>query len=55
MKIGILEAGLLREEMAARFDPYPVMFERFLGRAKRDFEFEAFSVISGEMPASIDV
>jgi hypothetical protein len=26
MKIGILEAGLLREEMAARFDPYPIMF-----------------------------
>lgn len=53
MKIGILEAGLLREEMAERFDPYPVMFERFVGLAGHAFEFEAFSVICGEMPPSI--
>ena len=37
MKIGILEAGLLREEMAARFDPYPIMFERFIGVSGRNF------------------
>lgn len=54
MKIGILEAGLLREEMATRFDPYPVMFERFIGLGGGDFEFESFCVIGGEMPASID-
>ncbi len=54
MKIGILEAGLLREEMATRFDPYPVMFEHFIGLAGHDFEFESFCVIGGEMPASID-
>jgi hypothetical protein len=54
MKIGILEAGLLREEMAARFDPYPIMFERFIGVSGRDFEFESFCVIEGEMPASIN-
>ena len=53
MKIGILEAGLLREEMAARFDPYPIMFERFIGVSGHDFEFESFRVIEGEMPASI--
>ena len=53
MKIGILEAGLLREELADRFDPYPVMFERFLGRAGRDLEFAAFSPVRGEFPASI--
>jgi len=55
MKIGILEAGLLREEMAARFDPYPIMFERFIGVSGRNFEFESFCVIEGEMPASINV
>jgi len=53
MKIGILEVGLLRERMAARFDPYPVMFEYFLGLAGRDLEFRTVSVVSGEMPASI--
>lgn len=53
MKIGILEAGLLREEMAARFNPYPVMFADFLGRADKDLEFATFSAIRGEMPPSI--
>jgi len=53
MKIGILEAGLLRDEMVDRFDPYPVMFERFVGLAGHEFEFEAFSAIAGEMPPSI--
>ena len=53
MKIGILEAGLLRDELADRFDPYPVMFERFLGRAGRDLEFAAYSAVRGQMPASI--
>ncbi|MCP4471935.1 MAG: type 1 glutamine amidotransferase [Gammaproteobacteria bacterium] len=53
MKIGILEAGLLREELTDRFDPYPVMFERFLRRAGRDLEFMAYSAVRGQMPASI--
>jgi len=53
MKIGILEAGLLRDELADRFDPYPVMFERFLGRAGRDLEFVAYSPVRGQMPESI--
>jgi GMP synthase (glutamine-hydrolysing) len=53
MKIGILEAGLLRDELADRFDPYPIMFERFLGLAGRDLEFVAYSVVRGQMPGSI--
>jgi GMP synthase (glutamine-hydrolysing) len=53
MKIGILEAGLLREEMASRFDPYPSMFADFLGLAHADFEFETVSSIRGEKPASV--
>jgi GMP synthase (glutamine-hydrolysing) len=53
MKIGILEAGLLRAEMSAQFNPYPVMFADFLNRAGNELEFEAFSVIQGEMPPSI--
>jgi len=53
MKIGILEAGLLHDHLADRFDPYPVMFERFLGLADRELEFAAYSVVRGQMPASI--
>ncbi|MCG6889611.1 MAG: type 1 glutamine amidotransferase [Gammaproteobacteria bacterium] len=54
MKIGILETGLVREELADRHDPYPVMFERLLGLAERKLEFATFSVLRGEMPESID-
>jgi GMP synthase-like glutamine amidotransferase len=53
MKIGILETGQLRDAMIGRFDPYPVMFERFVGLAGHDFEFETFCVIGGEMPPSV--
>ena len=53
MKIGILEAGLVRKELADRFDPYPVMFARLLDLAQRDLEYAAYSWIGGEMPASI--
>ncbi len=54
VKIGILEAGLLRDRMIDRFDPYPVMFERFLGLANRDLDFATYSVVRGEMPPSAD-
>ena len=54
MKIGILETGLLREALIERFDPYPVMFERFLGLAGRELEFDSYSVLRGEMPPSVD-
>jgi GMP synthase-like glutamine amidotransferase len=53
MKIGILEAGLIRDELADRFDPYPVMFERLLNRAGRELEYAAFSPVRGQMPVSI--
>jgi GMP synthase-like glutamine amidotransferase len=53
MKIGILETGLLREELAPRFDPYPVMFERLINLSGYEFKFESFSVIRAEMPESI--
>lgn len=53
MKIGILEAGLIRDELADRFDPYPAMYARFLGLAGRDLEFDAVSVVRGEVAASI--
>jgi GMP synthase-like glutamine amidotransferase len=53
MKIGILETGLIREELADRNDSYPVMFERLLGLDGRKLDFAAYSVLRGEMPGSI--
>ena len=53
MKIGILESGLLREQLIHRFDPYPVMFDRFLNASGAALELKAYSVIRGEFPASI--
>lgn len=53
MKIGILEAGLVRESLADQFDPYPAMFERFLGQSGRDLEFDAVSYVRGEIAGSI--
>lgn len=53
MKIGILEAGLLNKKLDGRYDPYPDMFAALLDRARQDFQYQAYSVIRGEMPASI--
>ncbi len=53
MKIGILEAGLLRDEMTPRFSPYPIMFEEFMRLGHTDFEFVSVSSVRGETPASI--
>ncbi len=54
MKIGILETGLLREALIDSYDPYPVMFERFLGLAERDLEFDSYGIVRGETLPSID-
>ena len=53
MKIGILETGLLRDEFVGRFDPYPIMFERFIGLSGHTFEYESYCVLNGDMPSSI--
>ena len=52
MKIGILETGLIRDELAHQYAPYPVMFESLLRRSGRALEFEAFSPVRGQMPGS---
>ncbi len=54
MKIGVLETGLLRDRMASRFDPYPVMFQDLLSLAHRDFEVVTVSSVRGELPGSIN-
>jgi GMP synthase-like glutamine amidotransferase len=53
MKIGIIEAGLVREQLANRFAPYPVMFEQLLGQAQSELDYAAYSWVRGQMPSSI--
>lgn len=53
MKIGVLEAGLVRDALADRFAPYPVMFEQLLDLAQRDLEVTGYRWVGGEVPASI--
>ncbi len=53
MKIGILEVGLVREQLADRFDSYPIMFEHLLGLTGRELEFATYSWLRGQQPESI--
>lgn len=53
MKIGILEAGLLNENLKSEFDPYPVMFAGLLDRAGVALEYQAFSVVQNQFPQSV--
>ncbi|EPX75918.1 type 1 glutamine amidotransferase [Salipiger mucosus] len=48
MKIGILQTGLAPETLAPESGEYPDMFARLL--ADRGFEFESWSVVTGEFP-----
>lgn len=54
MKVGILEAGLLNKKLENDFDTYPQMFASLLNRAAKDLEYQFFSVVRGEFPASVD-
>ena len=53
MKIGVLETGLIREELADRFEPYPIMFGSLLDQSGHQIEIDSTSVVRGEMPNSV--
>lgn len=52
MKIGILQTGIVPEDLSPEHGEYPDMFEKFL--SGHDFEFENFAVVNGTFPASIN-
>lgn len=52
MLIGILETGLLPEDLSARHGAYPDMFARQL--APRGFELRTWSVVRGDFPDGPD-
>lgn len=51
MKIGILQTGIVPEELSPNYGEYPDMFETFLDG--NDFEFQTYAVVNGEFPQSI--
>lgn len=54
MKIGILQCDNVSDELQEEFGNYPEMFEKLLGAAASDFEFQTYRVIDGELPKSMD-
>ncbi|MBV2360423.1 type 1 glutamine amidotransferase [Thalassococcus sp. CAU 1522] len=48
MKIGILQTGLVPENLAQTSGEYPAMFERLLGG--HGFEFQTWAVVNGAFP-----
>ncbi|NOX40815.1 MAG: type 1 glutamine amidotransferase [Alphaproteobacteria bacterium] len=52
MKIGILQAGHLPEDMSTEFGSYGNMFTEFL--APGGFSFDVYVVVDGEFPSSVD-
>ncbi|CUH76384.1 type 1 glutamine amidotransferase [Tropicibacter naphthalenivorans] len=52
MKIGILQTGLVPPDLVPQSGEYPDMFQRLL--ADQGFEFQTFSVVNGDFPASVD-
>jgi len=53
MKIGILQAGHVPDELSERHGTYPDMFSRML--AGHGFTFESWRVVDGEFPAGVHV
>ncbi|MCT4656974.1 MAG: gamma-glutamyl-gamma-aminobutyrate hydrolase family protein [Cohaesibacter sp.] len=52
--IGILEAGLVPDELRADYGSYPAMFEALLEQnAPTDWAFETFSPVEGHFPTSV--
>ncbi len=50
--LGILEAGLVREDISADFDTYPQMFETLLSSADPDLNYKTFRAVESEIPES---
>lgn len=53
MKITILEADHVAEDLANTFGDYPVMFKRLLSEVDPSLEFETYSVIEGDFPRDL--
>ena len=52
MKIGILMAGLLPDEMVAKHGQYDKLYQRFLDG--NDFEYDDYRVMENQFPSSVN-
>ncbi len=52
MQIGILMAGKVADDLAARYGEYPPMFEEMLGAVDPSLGFRAYRTVEGELPES---
>lgn len=55
MRIGILEAGRVPDDLVARHGTYPVIFERLIGGVAPDFGFASYPVLDGRLPESVEM
>jgi len=53
MRIGILEAGYVPEDLLDEHGSYPDMFVRLIGRAEPCFSFRSFQVLDDVFPDSV--
>lgn len=53
MKIGILEPGLVPDDLRGEFGTYPAMLQSLLGAVDPSLEFETWTVVENDFPASI--
>ncbi|OSQ50296.1 glutamine amidotransferase-related protein [Thalassospira alkalitolerans] len=54
MKIGILETGLVPDDLRDTFKSYPSMFETMLGAIDPTLTFQTWTVVLGDFPESMD-
>ena len=52
MKIGILQTGIVPDDLSPTHGEYPDMFQTFL--SGHDFEFETYAIVNGIFPTSIN-
>lgn len=54
MRIGILEAGRVPEDLVGKHGTYPAIFEDLIRSVAPDFEFASYAVLDGTFPESVE-
>jgi len=52
MQLGILQTGLIADDLAAFFGQYPEAFERLLSPAAPELTYRTYAVVRGKLPES---
>jgi len=54
LTVGILETGLLAEDLATSFSSFPAMFQDLLEYSDSELNYETYSVVNGTFPSSVN-